>query len=79
MKTMDKTTEMEATQASTSAVVKNKEDSYMKAVVNHVYGSPDVLKLEEVAKPSPKDDEVLVEVHASSVLSLLKSCHTESH
>jgi len=67
MKTMDKTTEMEATQASTSAVVKNKEDSHMKAVVNHVYGSPDVLKLEEVAKPSPKDDEVLVQVHAASV------------
>ena len=62
---MNKTTEMEATQAST--VVKNKEDSHMKAVVNHLYGSPDVLKLEEVAKPAPKDDEVLVEVHAASV------------
>ncbi len=39
----------------------------MKAIVNHEYGSPDVLKLEEVEKPSPKDDEVLIKVHAASV------------
>ena len=39
----------------------------MKAIVNRRYGSPDVLKLEEVEKPAPKDDELLIKVHAVSV------------
>ena len=39
----------------------------MKAVVFTRYGSPDVLELKEVATPSPRDDEVLVKVHAASV------------
>jgi len=39
----------------------------MKAVVNTHYGSPDVLQLKEVARPTPKDNEVLVQVHAASV------------
>ena len=39
----------------------------MKAIVYHNYGSPDVLKLEEVQKPVPQDDEVLVKVIAASV------------
>jgi NADPH:quinone reductase-like Zn-dependent oxidoreductase len=39
----------------------------MKAIVYHQYGSPDVLKLEEVAKPIPTDDQILVRVHAVSV------------
>ena len=38
----------------------------MKATVYHKYGLPDVLKLEEVQKPTPRDDEVLVKVHAAS-------------
>jgi NADPH:quinone reductase-like Zn-dependent oxidoreductase len=39
----------------------------MKAIVHHNYGSPDILKLEEVAKPTPTDDEVLIKVHAVSI------------
>jgi len=43
--------------------------SPMKAIVFAKYGSPDLLQLAEVAKPTPKDDEVLVAVHASSINS----------
>ena len=45
----------------------NMEDTHMKAIVYYTYGSPDVLKLEEVQKPVPQDDEVLVKVLATSV------------
>ncbi len=39
----------------------------MKAIVFTKYGSPDVLELKEVEKPAPKDDEVLIKVHAVSI------------
>lgn len=38
----------------------------MKAIVCHEYGSPDVLHLEEVPKPTPGDDDVLIKVCAAS-------------
>jgi NADPH:quinone reductase-like Zn-dependent oxidoreductase len=39
----------------------------MKAVVQNDYGSPDVLELKEVARPTVKENEVLVRVHAASL------------
>ncbi|MFT5195530.1 MAG: 2-desacetyl-2-hydroxyethyl bacteriochlorophyllide A dehydrogenase [Candidatus Promineifilaceae bacterium] len=39
----------------------------MKAIVWTKYGSPDGLQLRDVAKPSPKGDEVLVKIHATTV------------
>ena len=41
----------------------------MKAVLLTKYGSPDYFQLQEVATPAPKDNEVLVKVHAASVNS----------
>src|SRR5882757_9566755 len=39
----------------------------MKAVVIHAYGGPEVLKLENVPRPEPKEDEILIRVVAASI------------
>jgi NADPH:quinone reductase-like Zn-dependent oxidoreductase len=39
----------------------------MKAIVCTKYGSPDVLQLQEVARPVPQDDELLIKIHAASI------------
>ena len=41
----------------------------MKAIVRHKYGSSEVLKLVETEKPTPKENQVLIKVHAASINS----------
>src|SRR5438034_10540375 len=43
------------------------EKPMMKAVVAHEYGAPEVLKLEQIPRPEPNEEEVLVRVIASGV------------
>ena len=43
------------------------DSAKMRAIVIHAYGGPEVMKLEEVARPEPAEDEVLIRVVAASI------------
>lgn len=49
-------------------------NTQMKAMICPRYGSPNVLQLREVDKPSPQQDEVLVKIHAASLNSRDLDC-----
>jgi hypothetical protein len=42
------------------------ETTHMRAMVYHTHGSPDVLELQEVEKPTPQDNEVLIRIYATT-------------
>ena len=49
------------------SVIKTKNTLIMKAIITTAYGSPEIFKVDNVAKPTAKPNEILVRIHASSV------------
>ena len=45
----------------------SKSEKKQAAIVVHEYGGPEVLKYEEIQRPEPKDDEILIRVIAAGV------------